>query len=111
MPTLGAPSGSADPWPATAISEPAVSARTVPRRHVLCVIVLFFPRRAVACSDIGLAHVALGGQRARVHADFGLHTAGSGRRPEIGESSPVSVLEPVDVVCAHGVRSRRATRV
>src|SRR5215472_13910196 len=99
MPTL-APSGSADPFPATANSEPAATARTVARRQVFCVIVPFFPRRAVACSDIGLAHVALGGKRGRIHTNFGLHSPWSGRRPEIGESSPVSVLEPVDVVRA-----------
>jgi len=48
MPTLGAPGGSADPGTATASNELAVSANTVPRRHILCVIVVLFPRRAVA---------------------------------------------------------------
>src|SRR6476646_3463569 len=110
MPTLGAPGGSADPCTATASSEPAASARTVPRRHILCVIVAFFPRRAVAGSDIGLAHDGLGGKRVRVHPHFGLHSPWAGGCPEVGKPAPVPVLEPVDVVRAPAVGTRRPTR-
>src|SRR5215510_864999 len=111
MPTLGAPGGSPDPCTATANSEPAASASTVARRHIVCFIVPFFPRRAVACSDIGLTHGGLGGKRGRVHPNFGLHSSWSRRRPEVGESSPVPVFEPVDVVSAPGIRGGRPTRV
>src|SRR5215470_1303978 len=94
-------------------ADPAASASAIPSRRVLRAIVAFLPRRTMStCSDIGLAHVLLGGERAAlIDADLGHHAArrpaGTGRS-EAGEPPPVPVLEVVDVVRAHAVRARRA---
>src|SRR6516165_4109103 len=113
MPILGKPVGSAAACPGMSTTDPAASASTSPSRRVLRAIVAFLPRRTIsACSDIGLAHVLLGGQRAAlIDADLGHHSA---RRPagtgssEAREPPPVPVLEVVDVVRTHTIRARRA---
>ena len=73
-------------------------------------IVAFLPRRTISAgSDIGLAHVLLGRERAAlIDADLGHHSArrpaGPGRA-EAREPPPVPVLEVVDVVRTHAVRT------
>src|SRR5690242_2183763 len=106
MPILGKPAGSASACPGMSTADPAASAS--PSRRVLSAIVAFLPQRTFsACSDIGLAHVLLGGERAAlIDADLGHHSA---RRPagtgqsEAREPPPVPVLEVVDVVRAHAI--------
>src|SRR5690348_4319240 len=113
MPILAKPVGSAAACPGMSTADPAASASTSTSRPVLRAIVAFLPRRTIsACSDIGLAHVLLGGERAVfIDADLGHHSA---RRPtwagraEAREAPPVPVLEVVDVVRAHAIRARRA---
>src|SRR5215469_5463079 len=113
MPILAKPVGSASACPGMSTADPAASASTSTSRPVLRAIVAFLPRRTIsACSDIGLAHVLLGGKRAvLVDADLGHHSAwppaGTGS-PEAREPPPVPVLEVVDVVRTLGVRARRA---
>src|SRR5215468_6629601 len=110
MPILAKPVGSAAACPGTSTADPAASASTSTSRRVLRAIVAFLPRRTIsACSDIGLAHVLLGGERAAlIDADLGHHSArrpaGTGRS-KAGEPSPVPVLEVVDVVRTHAVRA------
>src|SRR5215475_725222 len=113
MPILGKPAGSASACPGMSTADPAASASASPSRTVLRAIVAFLPRRTFsACSDIGLAHVLLGGERAAlIDADLGHHSArrpaGTGRS-EAGEPPPVPVLEVIDVVRTHAVRVARA---
>src|SRR5215470_14258371 len=112
MPILGKPAGSASACPGMSTADPAASASTSTSRPVLRAIVAFLPRRTIsACSDIGLAHVRLGGKRALVDADLGHHSAwppaGTGS-PEAREPPPVPVLEVVDVVRTPPIRARRA---
>src|ERR1700748_3538852 len=100
MPILGKPCGSASACPGMSAADPAASANTSPSWPVLRAIVSFLSRRTTsACSDIGLAHVLLGGQRAAlIDADLGHHSArrpaGTGRS-EAREPAPVPVLEVV----------------
>src|SRR5689334_15382313 len=116
MPILAKPCGSASACPGISTADPAASASTSTSRPVLRAIVAFLPRRTVsACSDIGLAHVLLGGKRAAlIDADLGHHSAwpsaGTGRA-EAREPPPVPVLEVVDVVRAHAVRAAWAQGV
>src|SRR6516165_1613581 len=116
MPILGKPCGSALACPGISTADPAASASTSTSRPVLRAIVAFLPRRTIsACSDIGLAHVLLGGERAAlIDADLGHHSArrppGTGRA-EAREPPPVPVLQVVDVVRTHAIRARRARRV
>src|SRR5215467_3678983 len=111
MPILAKPSGSAAACPGTSTADPAASAS--PSHRVLRAIVAFLPRHTIsAWSDIGLAHVLLGGQRAAlIDADLGHHSArrpaGTGRS-EAREPPPVPVLEVVDVVRTDAIRARRA---
>src|SRR6516225_9932391 len=112
MPILAKPVGSAAACPGMSTADPAASASASPSRTVLRAIVAFLPRRTIsACSDIGLAHVLLGGERALVDADFGHHAArppaGTGS-PEAREPPPVPVLEVVDVVRTPAIRAGRA---
>src|SRR5215469_17187582 len=110
MPILGKPAGSALACAGMSTADPAASASTSPSRTVLRAIVAFLPRRTIsACSDIGLAHVLLGGERAAlIDADLGHHSArrppGTGRA-EAREPPPVPVLEVVDVVRTDAVRA------
>src|SRR6185312_7314685 len=110
MPILGKPAGSASACPGMRTADPAASASASTSRRVLRAIVAFLPRRTIsACSDIGLAHVLLGGERAAlIDADLGHHSArrpaGTGRS-EAREPPPVPVLEVVDVVRTHAVRA------
>src|SRR5499427_2547820 len=116
MPILGKPAGSAAACPGMSTADPVASASTSTSRPVLRAIVAFLPRRTIsACSDIGLAHVLLGGERAAlIDADLGHHSAwppaGIGSS-EAREPPPVPVLEVVDVVGTHAVRARRARAV
>src|SRR5262249_10338730 len=113
MPILGKSAGSACARPGMSTADPAASASASPSRRVLRDIVAFFPGRTVsACSDIGLAQVLLVGERAAlIDAALGHHPA---RRPagtgssEAREPPPVPVLEVVDVVRTHAIRTRRA---
>src|SRR5215472_1792867 len=112
MPILAKPCGSAAACPGMSTADPAASASTSPSRPVLRAIVAFLPRRTIsACSDIGLAHVLLGGKRALVDADLSHHSAwppaGTGS-PEAREPPPVPVLEVVDVVRTPAIRAGRA---
>src|SRR6266480_1216665 len=108
MPILAKPVGSAAACPGMSTADPAASASTSTSRPVLRAIVAFLPRRTIsACSDIGLAHVLLGGERAAlIDADLGHHSArrpaGAGR-PKAREPPPVPVLEVVDVVRTHAI--------
>src|SRR5215472_17161075 len=110
MPILGKFAGSASACPGMSTTDPAASASTSPSSPVLRAIVAFLPRRTIsACSDIGLAHVLLGGERAAlIDADLGHHSArrppGTGRA-EAREPPPVPVLEVVDVVRTDAVRA------
>src|SRR6516225_8386381 len=65
MPVLGKPAGSASACPGMSTADPAASASASPSRRVLRAIVAFLSRRTISAgSDIGLAHVLLGGERA-----------------------------------------------
>src|SRR5262250_3953543 len=116
MPILGKSAGSAAACPGMSTTDPAASASPSPSHRVLRAIVAFLPRHTIsAWSDIGLAHVLLGGQRAAlIDADLGHHSArrpaGTGRS-EAREPPPVPVLEVVDVVRPDAVRAARAVRV
>src|SRR5262245_54771181 len=116
MPIFGKPGGSASACPGMSTADPAASASASPSRRVLRAIVAFLPARTMcACSDLGLAYVLLGGERAAlIDADLGHHSArrpaGTGRS-ETREPSPVPVLEVVDVVRPDAVRAAWAVRV
>src|SRR6266705_2183397 len=100
MPVLAKPAGSAAACPGMSTADPAASASASPSRRVLRDIVAFFPRRSIsACSDIGLAHVLLGGKRAAlIDADLGHHSArcpAETGRTETQEPPPDAALEIV----------------
>src|SRR5262249_52356761 len=113
MPILGKPAGSASACAGMSTADPAASASASPSFRVLRAIVAFLTQRTISAgSDIGLAHVVLGGERAAlIDADLGHHSArrpaGTGRS-EAREPPPVPVLEVVDVVRAHAVQAARA---
>src|SRR5258705_13898508 len=83
MPIFGEPAGNASAVPGARIPAPARSATTMPSRRVLRVMVAFFPRRAVARSDIGLAHDRLGRKRRLIDPHLGHHPARSGWCAEV----------------------------
>src|SRR5689334_14601139 len=79
---------------ATGTSAPAARARPASARRIRCKVLI-----VASCSDIGLAHDGLRGQRGLVHPHLGHHSARAGCT-ETGQPAPVPVLEVVDVVVA-----------